>query len=1684
MGESQRLELLENIFEWMPMGIAVFDRELRLRESNATWNRFVATQTSISEPPLQPGRHLHELIPEVVALLQPLFNRALTGEMVRTDAAAIVTGDRTSYWDMTLNPLVEDGQITGIVHMLSDVTERVVAANLAHQRHDQFWHVFESTSDAFIINDPDTGNVVEANSAACRMHGYTYDEFIGLHPAQFIHSESLRKFTDYVNTVREGGEFRAVARDIRKDGSIFDVEVAGAGLEFRGRQHLVAVVRDITARRQAETAAEEHARLAVLGERVGLSLTDVADLQETLRGCIGAIVEELHAVVGQIWMPEDGGEELVLRASAGRSIQQNGPIEPIERSGLMPGEQRAWAIDNLRESRLITDRQWAAREGIHAFAGYPMVVNGESVGIIGLFLGKPLTPGEVQALKAIASQVAVGIRRFQAEAEARAAHASLERRIEGRTRELRTLLGIAQDLSSTIEPARLIEVILERLREVVDCNATSLSLRRGDDLVMVLRWSREPNVQAERTVGRAVPIDEADPIWSALARGEPAVITDVRSDEPLAIAYRAVRGVDVNSTHAYVRAWMAVPLRVKSETIGFVLLSHEQPGRFGPDEVRMVQGFVAHASIAIENARLFAEEAERSRELSTILDIARDVSSTLELEPLLDVILERTRGLLRATGVSVLVETGSGELEIVSARSPARGSSGGDFRYPIGVAQGIWDLALAGKPIIIDDVRSDNELANGFRAAVGSHADSTFSMIRAWLAVPLEHKGRVFGLLALSSDTPGFFTDHDADLAMAVASQVSGALNHARLFAETRDRGNELATLLEVARTVASTLELKPLLGLILQQLQRTIPFSKAAIYDVHGDMLRTLARQDGNETVYGPLRSYPLEQVPINRFVIETRSPVIIDDMHGPSEAATVFRRIWDDELRERFKNSRAWMGVPLVVRDEAIGMLTLEHHEAGKFTERDSALAVAFAGQAAVAVENARLFRESENRAREMGALTRVASTLTFAQPATETLNDLAARVVDATSGIACSINLITESGEFTHTGALGLPPGFPQAFYEAIRSGAASATMNAFQTGRRRVVKNARQIALADPAYRMAHPLLVDAPWDAVVITPLISRGQSLGTLDVYYPGGSNPDERELALLTAIADQAAVAADNIRLFSETDRSLNEARALTRVASSLTFDRTLEETLDLLADNVVSATKAVSAALLVIDNDYHARTVGVFGLPAGYRTAIITSWSRQSRLDSLRAMNEQLPVVVRNARANALADVNLKPIHRFMAEVAWDSVLVVPMIYRGRTIGLLNAYYLPDDTPNEAEIELVQAIGGQAAVAIENARLFGETDRKVRELDALYRADEQLLQSLRQEDVFEALVDVAVSIADADRSLLVVYDDTPKRLNLVAWRGFDYDPSVPANASLARLKEEVINSRREPLVVERAEDQPEALQEIIQAAGVRSFIDVPIIVDGCVFGVFSVAWTESRTFTKAEVRLFTALAQRAGLALQNARLHTRAQQAASLEERQRLARELHDSVSQALYGIGLGTRTARTLLERDAHKAGEPLDYVLQLAEAGLAELRALIFELRPESLETEGIVAAFQKQVAALVARHSIEVYASLGEEPDIPISVKEVLYRIGQEALHNTVKHARATQVHLSLTVSGQLLVLEVRDNGMGFDPNEEFPGHLGLQSMRERARAVGGKLEISSARGAGTRVRLELQGTPG
>ncbi|HET9849850.1 MAG TPA: histidine kinase [Candidatus Dormibacteraeota bacterium] len=254
-----------------------------------------------------------------------------------------------------------------------------------------------------------------------------------------------------------------------------------------------------------------------------------------------------------------------------------------------------------------------------------------------------------------------------------------------------------------------------------------------------------------------------------------------------------------------------------------------------------------------------------------------------------------------------------------------------------------------------------------------------------------------------------------------------------------------------------------------------------------------------------------------------------------------------------------------------------------------------------------------------------------------------------------------------------------------------------------------------------------------------------------------------------------------------------------------------------------------------------------------------------------------------------------------------------------------------------------------------------------------------------------------------------------------------------------------------------------------------------LPLVHQEKVVGALAAFFAGGNRPPEREIDFLRAMANEAAFAVEYARLLQAQRENAALEQRQRLARELHDSISQTVYGIALAARTARELLQTDPAKLSEPLDMVLRLSEAALAEMRALIFELRPEALDREGLIGALKHHTAALRARHGLRVEEAFSAEPMLSLEDKQGLYRIAQEALHNAARHSRAGTIGVRLVSDRSEIYLEVWDDGIGFDAAGAYPGHLGLHTMQERATELGGELQIDSRPSIGTRVRVVLPG---
>lgn len=371
-----------------------------------------------------------------------------------------------------------------------------------------------------------------------------------------------------------------------------------------------------------------------------------------------------------------------------------------------------------------------------------------------------------------------------------------------------------------------------------------------------------------------------------------------------------------------------------------------------------------------------------------------------------------------------------------------------------------------------------------------------------------------------------------------------------------------------------------------------------------------------------------------------------------------------------------------------------------------------------------------------------------------------------------------------------------------------------------------------------------------------------------------------------------------------------------------------------------------------------------------------------------------------------------------------------------------------------------------------------------RLRELEALYRADGEIYHSLHLDEVLEALVDVATDVLESDKTSITVWDEAHENLVPGAARGF----AAESLARMAYAPGQGVTGRvaasGEPIVVQDTHADERVARHVADAEGIRSLLHVPIVVSGEVFGVFGVAYGAPRSLGDSEQRLLMALAQRAGVAIQNARLHEQAQQAATLEERQRLARELHDAVTQTLFSTALTAEVLPELWELDPAEARKSLEDLRRLTRGALAEMRTLLVELRPGALVELPIAELLRQLADATAGRTRIDVAPRVLGEPGsaLPPEVKVALYRIAQEALNNVVKHAQARRAEVTLCYQPGGLILRIEDDGRGFDAAAIPPGHLGAGIMRERAVAVGASLSVESSPGHGTRVRVEWRET--
>jgi signal transduction histidine kinase len=755
----------------------------------------------------------------------------------------------------------------------------------------------------------------------------------------------------------------------------------------------------------------------------------------------------------------------------------------------------------------------------------------------------------------------------------------------------------------------------------------------------------------------------------------------------------------------------------------------------------------------------------------------------------------------------------------------------------------------------------------------------------------------------------------------------------------------------------------------------------------------------------------------------------------------------------------------VPLLVGEDMLGVVLTYDRQPGDACDEEVRYLTAMADAAAMAILNTRLYAQSHRELRRRDALRKVVASISSELDLDSLLGRVvgsAVELLDADSGV---ISLIDREGAARIRAVHNLP--------ESIVGG----VLRPGDGISGQVLATREAVVVEHYVEDIPRPLVEAGHVESGVAVPVWWQGQLTGVFGLLARDVSrvfNAQDREVMEL--LANHLAIAIENARLYGEVRDRLAEVTGLQAASSALAEELLPERALRVIAQQALTLSGAatVSIELLRMGGcelevqvavgehavELGAMRVAVEGSLAG---AAVSS----GRPQILRAPFGDASVPGRTAAERTEA----------------RSLLVLPLRARGRTLGTLSAYTHHPNAFHTRQVELLATFANQAAISLDNARLYAELQSRLEEMVGLQRLGTLLLEEHDFDRVLQSICQQLQRLTDAGGVGLALLEEDPRFLEMRTVVGPSADvlrgTRIPTEGSFAA---EALRSNRSQRS-DDAQHDPRGYQKSLILGNTRTILSVPMKTRLRTVGVLSVYNKEGEGgFTDRDADLATFFANQAAAAIENARLYEQTREYAVVEERNRLARELHDSVTQSLFSVTLLSEAALNLLDRDDPlKARERLERANELAQGALAEMRALIFQLRPMTLQEEGLLSAVKKHLSALRSRNGQVVELQVtGSERRLPAPIEDAAFGIIQESLNNVLKHASAPGAQVNLVFEADCLRVSTADNGVGFDPALPRPMRtLGMSSMRERAESVSGRLVVESVPGRGTCVSADL-----
>lgn len=1222
---------------------------------------------------------------------------------------------------------------------------------------------------------------------------------------------------------------------------------------------------------------------------VSLDLSAQLELPVLLQTIVERAARLIDAPIGALsLMREDGILEL--------AVMVNMPSEYLG-TRLRLGEGIVGRVAQTGEPYVVEDYQnWPDRPAAYHAAqfesvlGVPVKWQGQILGVFTLNHLRPyhFLETDIEIVRLFADKAAVAIvtaRMFETE--------RAQREMAEAMRQVGTVL------TSTLDSEAVLDQMLDLLARVVPYDSANIRFVEGTTIrVARMRgYERFGDEAVRRMALLNLPIATTPNLRRMAETGRPLLISSTATNPD----WFPLVGLE------HIRSWLGAPIIVQPEgLIAFFSLDKAEPDFYQPEHVERLNRFAGQAAFALQNARLFTHTQQREAELATLLEMARTVSTSLEPQEVLRKIAVTLCHLLNMQRCGLSLYDAAKRQVQTWAVYTYQGALGP------GLPDNVFDLeAYPTTAHVIDEdeiavIRANDPNADANEVALlRPNADAVMLMFA------LRAGGRVEGLVELyTQDEERHFTTSDLNLARGLADQAALAVANARLYEAERDQRALAEALHETGAALNATLDYDELLGLLLEQVARVVPYVSGNVMLIEGNQARIVHSQGYDQfgqQVVKKVANYvfDLTATPAIQVVLDSGETRIIADVRQDPLWVTLPETAY----------IRSWICAPIKVQGQTGALFALDHDQPNFYTREHVRRLAAFVGQAALALHNARLFQAQGQHLQQLEAVRAASLSLTANLELTPLLEIILRTAFTLTQGaLDTHIFLYNADTDQIQFGAALWADGQTKRLFATPRSG--GLTYSVARTGEALVVTDMQ-----------THPLFNNAPasWSGAIVGLPLKIGQRVvGVMNVAYPQSRELPKNELYALEMLGDHAALAIDNARRLAEERRQTQELELLYNLSQNLITTLDSHEVAARALNQICAALNVSRGVVYLLRHN-----------PDCLRLLAIISPSRPdleaSNREIVLSLNEGLIGWTARHRTLAIVDDVLEdPRWVFVPDVDGDvrSSVSVPLIARDQLIGV----FILGDTQLRAfraeQAPLLNAIAAPIAVALQNAQLFEATRRQTAEITAVSQILNALNVSADVTTTFGAIADWLKTLTQCERVSLALLDEDQRTASIVALDQFREEVPVgtrfPLEATASAA--DVVAGRQHltPDLATEAEHYP--MEAAIYQAGYRSRLNLPLRAVKGVIGSLNLVWIYPEGYASINLPLLTQVSDAIALALERSRLFN--------ETRRR------DAILSAL------TYAGERLLIPGRHLGEVLLDVLARLARAALLS-RAYIFE-----------------------------------------------------------------------------------------------------------------------------------------